>query len=80
MHPPACDALRGFCGNWSCPAGEYPSTLEDAAPEIHVSGHLTDKGPAKWINTGDQTGLYRLVMGEGQNAFMANGASTALDI
>ncbi|KAI9802390.1 MAG: hypothetical protein M1833_001896 [Piccolia ochrophora] len=52
--------------------GEYPSNLEEAAPQLHASGYIADEGPGKWFSTGDPTGLYHLVVGEGQNAFIAN--------
>jgi hypothetical protein len=55
-------------------AGEYPATLKEAASEIHVSGDLFDQeGDSSWINQGNPTGMYRLVLGNGQNAVMANG-------
>ena len=34
---------------------------------------MANSGPGKWFSTGDPTGLYHLVAGEGQNAFIANG-------
>ncbi|THU97328.1 FAD/NAD(P)-binding domain-containing protein [Dendrothele bispora CBS 962.96] len=51
--------------------GEYPSTLTEALPELHVSGNPSSSG--KDIGTGKPTGLYNLVLGEGQNAFVAKG-------
>lgn len=54
--------------------GEYPSDLKDARKELHVSGNFapgTMKG--KWIEGGDPTGLYHVIVGEGQNAFVGNG-------
>ncbi|KAF2083168.1 FAD/NAD(P)-binding domain-containing protein [Saccharata proteae CBS 121410] len=54
--------------------GEYPSTLVEALPEVHVSGNLgKDQGPIVDVSEGKTTGLYHLVVGEGQNAFVANG-------
>jgi hypothetical protein len=56
-----------------CVAGEYPSDLKEAAPELHVSGYLgKDETPFE-VEHGDRTGLYHLVLGEGQNAFVGNG-------
>ena len=43
-----------------------------------MSGHVGDNGPGKWFSTGDPTGLYHLVVGEGQNAFIANGTSKVI--
>src|SRR5271154_6218989 len=48
--------------------GEYPIELKDALKELHVSGDFAPGGEG-----GDPTGLYRLVVGEGQNAFVGNG-------
>jgi hypothetical protein len=47
--------------------GEYPSTLLPAAKDLHVSGS------SKFAQWGDPTGLYHLIVGEGQNAFVRNG-------
>ncbi|KAI9840114.1 MAG: hypothetical protein M1837_001918 [Sclerophora amabilis] len=54
--------------------GEYPSDIKEALPEVHVSGSFAphDKD-GKWVETGDRTGLYHLVVGAGQNAFVGNG-------
>ena len=46
-------------------AGEYPCSLKDAAQEFRVSG------TAGVVGSG--TGMYHLVVGEGQNAFVGNG-------
>ncbi|KIK66211.1 hypothetical protein GYMLUDRAFT_38025 [Collybiopsis luxurians FD-317 M1] len=54
--------------------GEYPSTLKEALPELHVSGN--PKSPdSRWkdIGMGKPTALYNLVLGEGQNAFVGKG-------
>ena len=55
-------------------AGEYPSNLAEATPELHVSGDFApnDKKSTR-VNENDPTGLYHLVLGDGQNAFVANG-------
>ncbi|KAF2741804.1 FAD/NAD(P)-binding domain-containing protein [Sporormia fimetaria CBS 119925] len=54
--------------------GEYPSNLTTAAPEVHVSGYLgTSTGLLKDMKVGNPTGLYHLILGEGQNAFVGNG-------
>jgi hypothetical protein len=55
-------------------AGEYPSNLKEALPELHVSGNAGRfSGPLKYVAGGGPTGLYHLVLGEGQNAFVGNG-------
>lgn len=42
-------------------AGEYPSTLAEAAPNIHVQGQFTPGNTkGKYVETGDPLGLYRL--------------------
>ncbi|KAH7101205.1 FAD/NAD(P)-binding domain-containing protein [Auriculariales sp. MPI-PUGE-AT-0066] len=56
--------------------GEYPSNIFEAAPQVHVSGQLSPddrKNLRIPVETGDPTGLYHLVLGQGQNAFVANG-------
>ncbi|KAK7613132.1 hypothetical protein JOL62DRAFT_498300 [Phyllosticta paracitricarpa] len=54
--------------------GEYPSALADVMPELHVSGNAaTGLGRVKDVEIGKRTGLYHLVLGQGQNAFVGNG-------
>ncbi|PVH90904.1 FAD/NAD(P)-binding domain-containing protein [Periconia macrospinosa] len=54
--------------------GEYPIDLKGAIPEFHISGHVGKAEESfKNIAHGKKTGLYHLVFGEGQNAFIANG-------
>ncbi|KAJ7248149.1 hypothetical protein B0H12DRAFT_727764 [Mycena haematopus] len=54
--------------------GEYPADLKEAATEIHISGNAGHfGGPLKDVALGGRTGLYHLIVGEGQNAFVANG-------
>lgn len=54
--------------------GEYPIELKDALKELHVSGDFAPgKTKGKLVDGGDPTGLYHLVVGEGQNAFVGNG-------
>ena len=61
------------------PAGEYPVSVEEAAGELHITGDedASDERSVP-IDTGNQTGLYHLMIGEGQNAFVANGLSHSL--
>ena len=56
-------------------AGEYPETIKEAGRELHLSGDFSTKdvGPTP-IETGDPTSLYHLILGNGQNAFVANGS------
>jgi choline dehydrogenase-like flavoprotein len=54
--------------------GEYPSGFVDAMKQLHVSGDFAPgflKGSQ--VECGDPTGLYHLIVGEGQNAFVGNG-------
>ncbi|KAJ4358336.1 uncharacterized protein N0V89_002918 [Didymosphaeria variabile] len=54
--------------------GEYPNCLGDAALEFHVSGNAgRDGGRLLDLECGKRTGLYHLVLGEGQNVFVGNG-------
>lgn len=54
--------------------GEYPTKLDDAMKEIHVSGKFAPgETTGKWVEEGNPTGLYHLVVGEGQNAFVGCG-------
>jgi hypothetical protein len=42
--------------------------------ELHFSGKFAPwRTKGKWVEGGDPTGLYHLVVGEGQNAFVGNG-------
>jgi choline dehydrogenase-like flavoprotein len=54
--------------------GEYPTGFIDAMKQFHVSG---DFAPGflsgSMVEGGDPTGLYHLIVGKGQNAFVANG-------
>lgn len=54
--------------------GEYPSGFVDAMKQMHVSGDFAPgflKGSL--VECGDPTGLYHLIVGQGQNAFVGNG-------
>jgi choline dehydrogenase-like flavoprotein len=54
--------------------GEYPSGFVDAMKQLHVSGDFAPgflKGSL--VECGDPTGLYHLIVGQGQNAFVGNG-------
>lgn len=56
-------------------AGEYPSSLADAMPELHVSGNASNRlAQINDTEYGKRTGLYHLVLGQGQNAFVGNGS------
>jgi len=55
--------------------GEYPTDFLSAAPEIHVTGAFQKGSKIADFNGGDEQGLYHLIVGEGQNAFVANGKS-----
>ncbi|KUJ19631.1 FAD/NAD(P)-binding domain-containing protein [Mollisia scopiformis] len=54
--------------------GEYPSGFIDAFKQLHVSGEFAPgflKGAM--VEGGDPTGMYHLICGKGQNAFVGNG-------
>ncbi|KAH8723205.1 hypothetical protein GQ44DRAFT_774258 [Phaeosphaeriaceae sp. PMI808] len=53
--------------------GEYPSNLKEATPEVHVSGYLGSNDKPLQVEHGKRTGLYHLILGEGQNVFLGNG-------
>ncbi|KAH7143579.1 hypothetical protein EDB81DRAFT_947639 [Dactylonectria macrodidyma] len=57
--------------------GEFPETLDDAIKEVHVSGELAPgdrRGKeGKLMDRGNPTGLYHIVVGDGQNAYVGNG-------
>ncbi|KAM0154579.1 hypothetical protein ACHAPG_006429 [Botrytis cinerea] len=54
--------------------GEYPSGTKDTIEELHVSGNFAPGIlPGMMVEEGDPTGLYHLIFGKGQNAFVANG-------
>lgn len=54
--------------------GEYPDNLASAAPEIAVSGLFAPGNSAgQHVKVGSPTALYQLVLGQGQNAFVASG-------
>ena len=71
-----CEPSLGECviDIWTS-AGEYPSNLKEATPHVHISGHIASQDHGKWFSQGDPTGLYHLIVGEGQNAFVGNGRS-----
>lgn len=54
--------------------GEYPSTTSDGMKNLYVSGELAP-GTAKGVpvESGDPSGMYRLVLGRGLNAVVGNG-------
>jgi choline dehydrogenase-like flavoprotein len=54
--------------------GEYPVGFLEAMKQFHVSGEFAPgflKGAM--VEGGDPTGLYHLIVGKGQNAFVGNG-------
>jgi len=53
--------------------GEYPTDFASVIPELHITGEV-DIGPElERLNVGGPQGLYHLIVGENQNAFVANG-------
>lgn len=55
--------------------GEFPVDLTQTAPELHVTGIFDKEDTVAELDAGDPQGLYHLIVGEGQNAFVANGNS-----
>lgn len=54
--------------------GEYPATAAEAVPQLHVSGDFSTKETGGVsLDDVNPTGLYHLIFGQGQNAFVANG-------
>ncbi|KAH8683558.1 hypothetical protein BGZ61DRAFT_358000 [Ilyonectria robusta] len=57
--------------------GEFPESLDDAIKEVHVSGELAPgdrRGKeGKQVDRGNPIGLYHMVVGDGQNAYVGNG-------
>jgi choline dehydrogenase-like flavoprotein len=53
--------------------GEYPVDFFSAAQEIHVSGDIQEDSRIAQFDGGDRQGMYHLIVGKGQNAFVANG-------
>jgi len=53
--------------------GEYPVETMDAVEELHVSGTVAPGIFKKQVEKGDPTGMYHMIFGKGQNAFVGNG-------
>ncbi|KAF9880092.1 glucose-methanol-choline oxidoreductase [Colletotrichum karsti] len=56
--------------------GEFPSEILPASRELHMTNAATDGligRLGKVAEGGDPTGLYHLIVGDGQNAFVGNG-------
>lgn len=54
--------------------GEFPTSTPDALGELHVSGNTGKDGKmGAVVEGGEPTALFHLVVGEGQNALVANG-------
>lgn len=59
-------------------AGEYPSSLNEVQSEFHIAGDFAPLGlNGLYVKTGDPTGLYHLILGAGQNAFVGNSKLTS---
>lgn len=56
--------------------GEYPSTTSDGMKNLYVSGEFAP-GNTKGVpvESGDPSGMYRLVLGKGMSAVVGNGES-----
>ncbi|KAI1438703.1 glucose-methanol-choline oxidoreductase [Xylaria sp. CBS 124048] len=54
--------------------GEFPSGTGDALDQLHYSGQFAPPWlPRKVVQGGDPTGMYHLILGNGQNAVVGNG-------
>jgi len=54
--------------------GEYPTSTIEAVKQVHVSGNAGKTGEkVKNFEAGEPNGMFHLIQGEGQNAFVANG-------
>ncbi|EFX05792.1 glucose-methanol-choline oxidoreductase [Grosmannia clavigera kw1407] len=54
--------------------GEYPSSTLDSFKDLHCSGDLAPSSLGGVdVSTGQPTGMYHLIFGQGQNAVVANG-------
>ncbi|KAH8663936.1 glucose-methanol-choline oxidoreductase [Xylariales sp. PMI_506] len=54
--------------------GEFPTDSGDAISQLHYSGELkAGYLPGKTVEGGDPTGMYHMIFGNGQNAFVCNG-------
>lgn len=59
--------------------GEFPSESDEAFDQLHYSGEFSPGYlPSKVVKGGDPTGMYHFIFGNGQNAFVGNGASCFL--
>lgn len=55
--------------------GEFPVDVVEAAPEVHLSGIFDKDEKLAALDAGDSQGLLHIIIGEGQNAVVANGIS-----
>ncbi|KAI1754572.1 glucose-methanol-choline oxidoreductase [Xylaria castorea] len=54
--------------------GEFPTGTGDALDQLHYSGQFVPRWlPKKVVHGGDPTGMYHLILGNGQNAVVGNG-------
>ena len=53
--------------------GEFPVDVVETAPELHLSGIFDKDDKVAALDAGDRQGLIHLIIGEGQNAVVANG-------
>jgi hypothetical protein len=59
-------------------AGEYPSSLNEAQSKFHIAGNFAPLDlNGLYVEIGDPTGLYHLMLGAGQNTFVENGKLTS---
>jgi choline dehydrogenase-like flavoprotein len=57
--------------------GEFPVDSAECGKEIHVSGKVDGDSKLAKLDKGNRQGLYHLIIGEGQDAFVGNGMLAA---
>jgi hypothetical protein len=56
--------------------GEYPSSMRDSLGEVHCSGAFAPlETNGVMVDEGNQTGMFHLIVGQGQNAVVCNGTA-----
>jgi len=59
--------------------GDFPSEITTAMSEIRVSGQVLPGTKIADLDAGNRQGLYHVIVGEGQAAFVANGECFSCD-
>jgi hypothetical protein len=73
------NSMNLFAERFFLSAGEYPTTFSEVIPNFYVQGMFTPGNrKGTYVEGGNPMGLYRLVLGVGQNVFSANGEYSIL--